>query len=157
MKIITVILSLAACLPLIAASPYEAGEVQIDLFGTSVTTQFDDYQHGAGVGLSYFPTRTFGVGVEGVSFRQGEAWLQSLDEVNVHAIARQPLGDSSVALYGLLGAGNNFTEHEWRLNAGAGLEARVGPFGVFGDGRWVTDFDSLTGYAQFRAGLRLNF
>lgn len=153
---LTVALSLLALLPLRAESPYRENEFQVDLFGSTATRDFGTYQHGLGTGIAFFTHRTFGFGAEFVSLQQGNDWLQSLDEVNLNIIARQPIGDSPLAIYGLIGAGNSLQEHEWRLNTGAGVELRFGSFGVFGDGRWVNNFDTV-GYAQFRAGVRLNF
>jgi hypothetical protein len=149
-----------------AASPYRAGELDVDLFGSGSVGQYtldhisgDRIQHdgrlGVGAGVSYFFTEILGVGVD-AGTESTSHYL--VDRVSANFIARFPLADSGIAPYVLAGGGRQFDPSElWFGDAGAGIEFRFTPqVGVFADGRYVFTEHSPN-YGLFRAGVRMAF
>ncbi len=132
-----------------------------------------DGKFGGGLALSYFAADNLAVELETVSEHFDDShWADSFTEAGVNAKGYLPLGATGFAPYLLVGytrAGldgvsphqNGATESratgQNRMNAGAGIEWRATKrFGVFADGRWTHDFDTL-GHALFRVGGNLSF
>lgn len=133
-------------------------EWQIDLFGQYSVGEgpnqvqlFRDHGWGGGVGINYFFTRNWGLGVDA-------AWLYGkegpgLDDGDHHGshrtvthnftgslIFRVPIDDSCLAPYLYAGGGLSVDGEQWATaHAGVGVEYRITPqkFGVFLDGRWT--------------------
>src|SRR5207247_1334735 len=93
---------------------------------------------GGGLGVNYFFSRYFGIGVSG-NLRDGDA--NGIWNVDGSLIARYPLelGTVCIAPYILAGGGfeaDGSTVGTW--HAGGGLEWRATPtFGIFGEGRYI--------------------
>lgn len=120
-----------------------------------------DYTHnvfGAGVGVNYFLTRNFGLGLEG-------DWLagdSTINEVAGSFIYRCPFENATHSFgwapYAFIGGGGQFDGQNVGFGfAGGGAEARFSrSFAVFADGRYVIH-DSTIDYGFFRLGCRLIF
>lgn len=132
-------------------------ELQLDVFGLYGWTAKGNHDDGfgGGLGVNYFFTENFGVGVDG-SVRDADPALWT---ASASLIARFPidLGSTCLAPYVLAGGGlqaNGTITGEW--HAGGGLEFRVAPnFGVFTEGRyfWAENNDQI----QARLGFRVVF
>ena len=145
---------------------YRAQEVDVDIFASGSLGQTTlehlsgsrithDGRLGAGVGLGYFFTRNFGVGVDAYTENVGHSFV---DSASANFIARVPLGNSGFAPYAFGGGGYQFDPVAlWYGQAGAGLEFRfTRSVGLFVDGRYVFT-DGTPNYGLFRGGLRLAF
>lgn len=170
-------------------SLYRANELQIDIFGTYVFEDDDngrlfgrdDGTWGGGIGVNYFFTRHFGIGVEGMLF---DTDGDTLGSTAFNLFLRAPLGDSGFAVYGIAGAGvvfnaddldrDDFEDARDRFDddrdsrsgddvifaghVGGGLEYRCTEnFGVFVEGRYTFVDLSDADYASARAGIRIAF
>lgn len=145
---------------------YNANETVFDAFGTATVGQQTidhfsssrvrhDARLGAGLGLSYFATRNFGVAVDAYS----ESVQHSLvDSTSASLIFRLPLGSSGFAPYAFGGGGRQFDLNDlWFGQVGGGIEYRFTPkFGVFVDARYVLP-ERTQNYGLMRAGVRLSF
>ena len=145
---------------------FRAQEFNVDLFGSGSIGQStldrlsgsrirDNGRLGAGVGLSYFFSRNFGVGADAYSEDVNHSFV---DSVSANFIARIPLGNSGFSPYGFAGGGRQFDPRElWFGQAGAGMEFRFcRNAGVFVDGRYVFA-ERAPNYGLFRLGMRLAF
>lgn len=152
---------------------YHAGEFQLDLFGGYVTkdAQFPETQKhsharkgggkssshdglaSGGLGLSYFPTLNFGLGVEASA---SEETVLAVDNVGYSLIARVPI--KQAAIYFIAGA-SHMTDSwgELRPHAGGGVIYRLNRnWGVFGEGRGVSNADGQWG-STARGGVQLSW
>jgi len=138
-----------------AEALFQDHEFQIDLLGgaTSEDLDQDNVELGAGAGVSYYITDTFGFGVSAFTTDKEH---HTVDQLSWDVLARQPIGDR-VAPYLFVGGDYNFERDEWLAHSGAGLEIRlIRHLGTFAEARWETDFvdhDQAVG----RAGVRLSF
>lgn len=147
-------------------SKYNAKEVSFDLFGSASLSQDvlnnwssdkieEDVRLGAGLGVNYFHTVNFGLGLEAYSENTGHALF---DAGSLNFIGRLPLGKWGLAPYGYGGIGYQFEGADYKFfQAGAGLEYRFNPkFGAFADARYVFT-DGLPNHALGRLGIRVCF
>jgi hypothetical protein len=143
---------------------YLAQEFSIDLFGSYKrgSPELDDFldapEHGVfggGIGVNYFFTKMFGVGVDASMHDDGR---QFVDNASSSLIARFPIGDSCFAPYVFGGVGWYFDPTgDWEGHAGVGVEFRLNPrTGVFADGRYVWP-DGAGDTSLIRTGLRFAF
>jgi hypothetical protein len=142
---------------------FSAQEVSLDLFGSYIAgednideifkTDISDGLWGGGVGLNYFMTREFGLGVDANAFEGGGKFI---DQVMASAILRLPIESIGLAPYAFGGAGGGSEpDWEWLAHAGVGLEFRLNPgTAIFGDARYIWA-DDTNDRLQFRAGFRL--
>ncbi len=168
-------------------SLYNAGELQLDLFGAYVfrddgdSRLFSDDVAGGGVGVNYFFTRGFGLGLEGMVF---DTDGDTLGSTAANLFLRKPFGESGFALYAFAGAGivfnadhldeEDFERARDRLDddrepsdaddiifeahAGLGLEYRFSEnFGIFTDGRRTFVDRDDSDYTSGRVGVRIVF
>lgn len=145
---------------------YRDHELSVDIFGTASLGQYSldnisgsrvrqDTEVGAGVGLNYFFTRNFGIGVDAYSEDTSGPFI---DSASANAILRFPLGRSGFAPYGFGGGGYQFDFDEVGFGqAGGGMEYRFSrTWGAFIDARYVFT-DKTEDYGLARLGLRLAF
>ena len=143
---------------------YTAKEFSFDAFG-SYDARFDRFGHmfdrswrhgdfGGGVGLNYFVTRYFGMGLD-TFFESRSTFFRT---VSGNVFLRLPLGNSGLAPYIFGGGGGRFQPVEEATgHAGVGLEFRFNHhFGLFGDARYSWA-DKTTDNALVRAGARFVF
>ena len=145
---------------------YRAHELSMDVFATGSIGQYTldnitgdrvrrNGRLGAGLGLTYFITRNFGIGTDVYSENTTGAFIDSL---SVNLIGRFPLGQSGFAPYVYGGGGYQFDLAKvWFAQVGAGIEYRFTPrVGVFLDARWVVPEETrYSGVA--RLGVRFAF
>lgn len=158
---------------LLAAEPkannfYRAGEVSLDLHGTVRTDDFDGERTGAGVGINYFHTQNWGIGLEGSAENTSGVFVEA---VRVNAIYRIPINRS--AIYIFAGGGANFCVppeeptsgspdsesggDKWAFCLGVGVEHRFHEhFGVFSDIR-LDKIEDRGATALARVGIRIPF
>ena len=133
---------------------YTAGQRGLNhLFDTSIKGRRGSW--GGDVGLNYFITRAFGVGVD-VNMPDNGGNL--VDAVAANVIGRFPLGNSGFAPY-VFGGGGRTTDRawEWMGQAGLGLEFRLNhTVGIYTDGRYQWTHNTGDGLL-LRAGLRIAF
>ncbi len=132
-------------------------ELQLDIYGAYSTT---DSSHGSGfgggIGINYYFTRNFGVGLDAtlVEGDTGEVF-----QGTVNLLARYPfeLGHICLAPYAKVGGGVEVDgSPEGILSVGGGIEWRITPrMGVFGEGSY--NFAHENDYTQIKAGLRFVF
>jgi hypothetical protein len=145
---------------------YREKEVSIDLFGSASLSQDvlnnwsrqkieDDGRLGAGVGVNYFHTRNFGLGLEAVSESTGHSLF---DSASINLLGRLPIGNSSFAPYGFVGTGYQFEGRSATFaQGGAGLEYRFNAkFGAFADVRYIIT-DGTPNNSLGRLGIRICF
>lgn len=165
--------------PISDSALFRAHEFQIDLFGTlgfssSESEQlFDEETGGGGIGLNYFFTRNFGIGIEGMVF---DTDGDTLGSTAVNFFVRAPIGNSGLALYGLAGAGilfntdgievdggslssdDNNDDVVFETHVGLGVEYRFTKnFGVFTDARYTFADRDDSDFFSGRAGFRIAF
>ena len=161
---------------------FRAHELQLDIFGQYSVGEgpdragtFRDHGWGGGVGMNYFLTRNFGLGVDAAWLDAKEAVyttrgfpFRSSDPTTVHnfsasLIYRFPIDSVCVAPYIFAGGGFAVDGKQWATaHAGAGIEKRLSrKVGLFTDARWTFlgdryGRDSL-GNLGVRAGVRVVF
>lgn len=160
-----------------ASPPYTAGQFTVAGFGSYRAAEVSqlDGRFGYGSEVGYFLKDNLSLNLEAITENPRHS---AIDEAGLNFKGYLPLGKTGFASYGLLGAtrtfeGETFTQvhkakkhtttittirdGDWRFNAGAGVEFRASQtFGVFADGRWTHDFNTL-GHALFRVGANLRF
>jgi hypothetical protein len=117
---------------------------------------------GGDLGLSYFLTRYFGVGVDdalGGGVGGNTKATGAIDSLQADLIGRYPIESLHLAPYATVGGGaiwgNNRGQGDG--NVGGGLEYRITrSVGVFGDYRWLYGNNGLS-ENLFRAGVRFAF
>jgi hypothetical protein len=110
---------------------------------------------GGDVGVNYFFTRVFGLGVD-VNMPDNGGNL--VDAAFANVIGRLPLGNSGFAPY-VFGGGGRTTDQTWKWmgQVGLGLEFRFNhTVGVYTDARYLWPQHSSDGLL-LRAGLRIAF
>ena len=141
------------------AQCFTAGEWQFDVFGAWAASTCKDVilennGWGGGVGINYFITRYFGVGIDGY-------WLavdQTLHGVSGSLIARLPFeAPFCWAPYLFVGGGALFDgSSSGEAHVGGGFDFRITPnIGIILDSRY--NFGGLDQWVLTRAGLRFIF
>jgi hypothetical protein len=140
---------------------FNANEWQVDAYVAGATGRFNHLTYngiGGGLGLSYFYTRYFGVGVDdtlGTLNRTGRAY----DNFSGNLIGRIPIESWHLAPYAFAGGGATWGKHVTAGNGdvGVGLEYRFTPnVGIFIDSRYLYGSRSLNETLS-RAGVRFAF
>jgi opacity protein-like surface antigen len=132
--------------------------IKDDTGGTPITNSntLDD-GFGAGIGLSHFFMRYWGIGLEGFAWDgdRREDWVKG---VTLDALARLPLENWHIAPYLIGSLGGTFSSvDQFILGAGGGIEFRFAPnMGIFSDGRYVWA-DETSDFGLIRTGLRFAF
>ena len=131
---------------------FRAEEFNISVFGGWVDK--DDSKLAPGAGVSYFFTQNLGAG----AYTHWENYDgKFIDNVSGEAYFRWPIGDLSIAPYGLVGIGYSFETEECFGMFGGGAEWRLNDgLGIFGDIRYQINDDTDDGVA-LRAGVRFVF
>ena len=158
-------------------------EFQADIFGAYGVTEegqgaiMRDHGWGGGVGLNYFFTRWFGLGVDGcwLDVKPGDSHrIVENGETHTHVdsaatgsiILRYPIDRWCLAPYMFVGGGAQWSCGVYgSAHAGAGLEYRIIPqkLGIFVDGRCTVLADkssvpiSNPHFTLIRAGVRFVF
>jgi opacity protein-like surface antigen len=149
------------------STKYNQNEFQLDLFGTynhAILNADDIFENswkhghwGGGVGMNYFFTRYFGIGVD--TFFQGRGHF--FNNVSGDVFLRWPIANSGFAPYIYGGAGWRdgstvpFGTDELTAHGAVGLEYRFNPhLGLFTDVRY-TWTDKTTDECLARAGFRI--
>lgn len=166
---------------------YDGGELQIDLFGAYAFEGFEDRSFfgddvfGGGLGVNYYFTRHFGIGVEGMLFNtDGDTFGSTAANV----FLRLPISNSGLALYTFAGAGvvvnadkvssgdlwdvqsravdnddaTGLEDALFEVHLGVGIEYRFNPrFGIFSDLRHTFLEGDADNYTSARAGIRIVF
>lgn len=144
---------------------FRAGEVQLDAFAAGAAGRFNGHNLGAfggGLGLNYFFTRYFGIGIDDTlagpvgsnKYNRG-----IVDSLQADLIARYPIESWHLAPYGFAGGGATWASNrgQGNGNVGGGVEYRINrTVGLFGDYRWLYGSNKLS-ENLFRAGLRFAF
>ncbi|MCD6049594.1 MAG: hypothetical protein K0Q55_997 [Verrucomicrobia bacterium] len=149
-----------------SAGPYHAREFVFEGFGSasvgratidniSANRIKNDARLGAGIGMSYYITRCFGVGADAYVENTAHAFV---DNVSTSAIFRIPIGTSGFAPYIYGGGGHEFDlTKQWFAHLGTGMEYRFSSaFGIFTDARYVL-VDKTSNYGVVRLGFRTSF
>ena len=171
MKKLLAVLLLSAT-TLFAAEPidcYQANEVSFDTFFQVRTDDFDDERMGAGIGINYFLTRNWGIGIEGSAENTSGVFVEA---TRANLIYRIPINRS--AIYVFAGAGANFCVppepesalesgesdeggDKWAIDVGVGIEHRFAKhFGAFTDIR-LDKIEDRGATALARLGFRIPF
>ena len=141
---------------------FRAGEVQLDTFVAGAAGRFNGKNAnglGGGLGVNYFFTRYFGIGVDdtlgGLNIASGKVF----DNLQGNLIARYPIESWHLAPYAIAGGGatwgNNKTQGNG--NVGGGLEYRINrAVGLFVDSRYIYGNKGLN-ESLSRAGVRFVF
>lgn len=149
-------------------SYYHANEFSVDVFGYLRTRDFDNERTGIGLGLNYFYTQNWGVGIEGSAGNIGDIFVES---TRLNVLYRIPINRSAV--YVFAGAGADFCvppipssspsgvkEDDGEVFAfdfGVGIEHRFSKhLGVFGDVRFDKP-EHQSAQAIGRVGVRIPF
>ncbi|MEI6322955.1 MAG: hypothetical protein WCP60_07640 [bacterium] len=141
---------------------FRAGEVQLDVFVAGAAGRFNGRNAnglGGGLGLSYFFTRYFGIGVDdtlgGLSSARGKVF----DNLQGNLIARYPIESWHLAPYAIAGGGATWGNNkaQGNGNVGGGLEYRINrAVGLFVDSRYIYGNKGLN-ESLSRAGVRFVF
>jgi hypothetical protein len=154
LKVVAAESSGAASLSVKPTEFYRSQEMQIDLFGSAITPDLDNYETGAGVGVNFFLSRNFGLGVTAAG-----NWSENgriVDQIGLSGIYRIPIERS--ALYARGGAVFNLQRRAWDLELGPGIEHRFTPnVGIFTEALLFKRLDDGSQAAVGRAGIRFSF
>ena len=148
-----------------ATDLFRAGELQVDAAAVGAAGKFNGHNNvgafGGGLGVSYFLTKYFGVGIDnslgGTVGGNGTSGV--LDNLQGNLIARYPIESLNLAPYALVGGGATWANagSQGNGNVGGGAEYRINrTIGLFGDYRWLYGSRSLS-ENLFRAGVRFVF
>ena len=172
----------------LATECFRAKELQLDIFGQYSVGEgpdhagtFRDHGWGGGVGVNYFMTRNFGIGLDAAWLAAKEANYTARTPAAVAGIARRnsdrttvhnfsasliyrfPIDSICVAPYVFAGGGFAVDGAQWATaHAGAGIEKRLSSkVGLFTDARWTFLGDRYgrgdLGNLGVRAGVRVVF
>ena len=140
---------------------FRAGEVQVDAFVAGAAGRFNSKSYngmGGGLGLSYFFTKYFGIGIDDtLGGLNGNG--STYDNLQGNLIARLPIESLHLAPYALVGGGATWGggATQGNGNVGGGLEYRINRgFGLFADSRYIYGNKGLN-ESLTRAGLRFIF
>lgn len=145
------------------APAYSKGTVTVSPFASYRAHEFGKFngKFGGGIALSYFPVDNVAVELETLSEGFGSHLYNSFTEAGANLKGYIPIGSSGFAPYFLAGYtrggldGIESTDN--RINVGAGVEWHASKrFGLFADGRWTHDFETL-GHSLFRLGGNVSF
>lgn len=139
--------------------PYAAGQWRLSPFASYRVHELGSFdgKFGGGLSLSYAPAKNTALELETLSESFDDShWKDTFTEAGANFKGYLPLGKSGLAPYALIGYTRNLLEDENRMNAGAGIEYRYKRVGVFLDGRWTHNFETI-GHALFRLGGSLSF
>ena len=144
---------------------FRAGEVQVDAAFVGAAGKFNNHNNvgalGGGLGLNYFITKYFGVGVDDSlgGTVGGNGASGAIDNLQGNLIARYPIESLHLAPYALVGGGATWANagSQGNGNVGGGAEYRINRHvGLFGDYRWLYGTRNLS-ENLFRAGVRFVF
>ena len=144
---------------------FRAGEVQVDAALVGAAGKFNGHNNvgalGGGLGLSYFFTKYFGVGIDDSlgGCVGGNGASGAIDNLQGNLIGRLPIESLHLAPYAMVGGGATWgnSRGQGNGNVGGGLEYRINrSVGLFGDYRWLYGSQSLS-ENLFRAGVRFVF
>lgn len=122
----------------LSAEHFLAGEWNLDLYGTGTlaneSRSKDDLVFGGGLGLNYWITRGFGLGLKGETDNLVHGFEHSVfDRAIGRASVRAPLWDR-VAPYGYCEGGYDFERNNCIAGAGGGLDFRLAKgWALFGE------------------------
>lgn len=140
---------------------FNANEWQVDAFVAGAAGNFNHKQYtgvGGGLGLNYFFTRYFGIGIDDtLGGLNGNG--STYDNLQGNLIARLPIESLHLAPYAIAGGGATWGAHQAQGNgnAGLGLEYRfTRNIGIFVDSRYLYGNQGLN-ESLSRAGLRFAF
>jgi hypothetical protein len=144
---------------------FRAGEVQVDAAVVGAAGKFNGRNNvgalGGGLGLNYFITKYFGVGIDdslgGTVGGNGTSGV--LDNLQGQLIGRLPIESLHLAPYAMVGGGATWGNNQGQGNGnvGGGAEYRINrSVGLFGDYRWLYGTHNLS-ENLFRAGVRFVF
>jgi hypothetical protein len=140
---------------------FRAGEVQVDAFVAGAAGKFNNKNYsgmGGGLGLSYFFTKYFGIGVDDtLGGLNGNG--NTYDNLQGNLIARLPIESLHLAPYAIAGGGATWgaNQAQGNGNVGGGLEYRINrAIGLFADSRYIYGNKGLN-ESLTRAGLRFIF
>ena len=140
---------------------FRAGEVQVDAFVAGAAGKFNNKNYsgmGGGLGLSYFFTKYFGIGVDDtLGGLNGNG--NTYDNLQGNLIARLPIESLHLAPYAIAGGGATWGANQAQGNGhvGGGLEYRINrAIGLFADSRYIYGNKGLN-ESLTRAGLRFIF
>ena len=140
---------------------FNANEWQVDAFVAGAAGRFNHKQYngvGGGLGLSYFFTRYFGIGIDdtlGSLNGNGHAY----DNAQGNIFLRLPIESLHLAPYAIAGGGSTWGNHaaQGNGNVGGGLEYRFTKnVGIFVDSRYIYGNNGLN-ESLSRAGVRFAF
>jgi hypothetical protein len=139
---------------------FRAGEVQLDVFAAGAAGSYKGGSvngFGGGLGLSYFFTKYFGIGVDNtLTSLNGNGHTYNSTQGSL--IARLPIESLHLAPYALLGGGATWgTQSQGNGSVGGGFEYRINRgIGLFADSRYLFGNNNLN-ESLTRAGLRFIF
>ena len=144
---------------------FRAGEFDIDAFAAGAAGNYNVKSgksssvngFGGGLGLSYFLTKYFGVGIDDtLTSLNGNG--KTYDSAQGDIIARLPFESLHLAPYALVGGGATWgTKSQGDGNVGVGLDYRFNrTIGIFADSRYLYGNNGLN-ESLTRAGLRFAF
>ena len=144
---------------------FRAGEIDLDVFAAGAAGRYN-VNHGksssvngfgGGLGLSYFFTKYFGIGIDDtLTSLNGNG--KTYDSAQGDLIARLPFESLHLAPYALVGGGATWgTKSQGDGNVGIGLDYRFNrTIGLFADSRYLYGNNGLN-ESLTRAGLRFAF
>jgi len=149
---------------------FRAGEVQVDAAFVGAAGHYynpggPNHNNigalGGGLGVSYFLTKYFGVGIDNSlgGCIGGNGVSGAVDNLQGNLIARYPIESLHLAPYGIVGGGATWGNNQGQGNGnvGGGVEYRINRgLGLFGDYRWLYGSNHLS-ENLFRAGVRFVF
>jgi hypothetical protein len=139
---------------------FRAGEVQLDVFAAGAAGNYNGGSvngFGGGLGLSYFFTKYFGLGIDNtLTSLNGNGHVYNSTQADI--IARYPIESWHLAPYALVGGGATWgTQSQGNGNVGGGFEYRINRgIGLFADSRYIYGNNGLN-ETLTRAGLRFIF
>jgi hypothetical protein len=139
---------------------FRAGEVQLDAFAAGAAGNYNGGSvngFGGGLGLSYFFSKYFGIGVDNtLTSLNGNGHTYNSTQGTL--IGRLPIESLHLAPYALVGGGATWgTQSQGNGSVGGGLEYRINRvIGLFADSRYIYGNNGLN-ETLTRAGLRFIF
>ena len=147
--------------PAVQENLFNANEWQIDVYAAGAAGRFNNQKYtgvGGGLGLSYFFTRYFGIGVDDtLGSLNGDC--KTYDNFSGNLIARLPIESIHLAPYTFVGGGATWGNHATAGNGdvGLGLDYRFTKnVGLFVDSRYIFGNRGLN-ESLSRAGVRFAF
>jgi hypothetical protein len=137
---------------------WRSQEFMMSFYGAATADGVDieNADPGAGLGVDYFFTRNIGLSLAARhTFEEGEYFM---NRMSLSLIYRKPIGP--IALYGGVGAGLRYQDHEIepRFSVTAGAEYRfIGNVGVFADLTLITEDFSSSDPNVVRVGFKVGY